>query len=196
MKKIIAVFAGMVIGFSAIVVAQPANFSGSALNPATRVQSDTAAAVANTAILQDQSKIPDQDNRTGYLSVLFDVSKQGGTGSIDIGPVVPVGTVVVGGRAHVVTAFTPAAAATNTVISLQASADLKAAATTLGSVDLVSLIPSTATVSIPEGTNAATASVTFAPIVVTGANSRVTFSFGSTATQGVALVHLDLVKVQ
>ena len=195
MKKFVSVFAGLVVAAS-IVVAQPANFSGSSLNPATRTQSDVASAAANTAILQDQSKIPDQDNRVGYLSVLFDVANQGGTGSVDIGPVVPVGTVVVGGRAHVVTAFTPAAAATNTAFSLQAAGDLKAAATSLGSAGLVSLIPSTASVAIPEGTNSSTASVTFSPIVVTGENSRVTFAFGSTATQGVALVHLDLLKVQ
>lgn len=195
MKKFVSVFAGLIAAAS-IVVAQPANFGGSALNPVTRTQDTLATAAANTAILQDQSKIPDQDNRTGYLSVLFDVSKQGGTGSIDIGPVVPVGTVVVGGRAHVVTPFTPTAAGTNTAFSLQAAGDLKAAATSLASAGLVSLIPSTASVSIPEGTNASTASVTFAPIVVTGANSRVTFAFGSAATQGVALVHLDLIKVQ
>jgi hypothetical protein len=197
MKKfIVSLTAGLITGSALVALAQPANFSGSALNPATRTQSDVATAVANTAILQDQSKIPDQDNRVGYVSVLFDVANQGGTGSIDIGPVVPDGTVVVGGQAHVVTAVAPAAAATNTAISLQASGDLKAAATSIGSAGLVSLIPSTASVSIPSGTNASTASVTFSPIVVTGENSRITFDFGSDATQGVVLVHLDLIKVQ
>jgi len=194
MKKILSVFAVLIVA-SIVAVAQ-SNFNGSDLNPATRTLADDAAAAANTAILQDQSKIPDQDNRVGYLTVLFDVSKQGGTGSISLDPVVPVGTVVVGGRAHVVTAFTPAAAGTNTAIKLQAAGDLKAASTSFASAGLVSLIPSTATVSIPAGTNASTASVSFNPIVVTGASSRVTFEFGSTATQGVALVHLDLIKVQ
>lgn len=195
MKKfIVSLAAGLVAGSSLVAVAQ-SNFGGSALNPATRTLSDVASAAANTAVLQDQSKIPDQDSRVGYLSVLFDVANQGGTGSIDIGPVVPAGTVVVEGRAHVVTPVAPAAAATNTAISLQSSGDIKAAATSLGSAGLVSLIPSTASVTIPGGTNESTAVVSTSPVVVT-ADSTVTFDFGSDATQGVVLVHLDLIKVQ
>jgi hypothetical protein len=185
MKKFIAILSGILLGSAVSVVAQV-----------------------------DQSKLPDQDNRSGYLSVLVDVSVDGGTGSVDVGPVLPAGTAVVGGFAHVVTPFTPAAAATNTAFTIQAAGDLKAVTSTLASAGLVALKPSAGSTFVtgltlqtaPLGTNgnavvtnvvAATgAAISGTPIVVTGANSRVTFAYGSAATQGVALVFLDLVKVQ
>jgi hypothetical protein len=211
MKKIVSVLAGLVIGSASFVIAQPANFSGSALNPATTTQSAIAAAAANPAILQDQSKLPDQDNRSGYLTVLFNVAVDGGSGTVDAGPVIPAGTAVVGGFAHVVTAFTPAAAATNLALTVQAAGDLKPVATSFGTTGLKRLVPSsdvaltlgtTNITTVVDGTTNTYTVLTSAtgavgsPIVVTGSQSQVSFAFGSAATQGVALVHLDLIKVQ
>jgi hypothetical protein len=182
MKKFIAIVSGLLLGAVVSVTAQ-------------EVLSDMAARIANPAVVQDQSKLPNQDNRSGYLSVLVNVAVDGGSGSVDVGPVLPAGTAVVGGYAHVIAPFLPAAAATNTAFTIQAAADLKAVTTSLANAGLVALKPSISTVTIT-ATSATPVVVSSSPIVVTGDNSRVTFVYGSAATSGVALLHLDLIKVQ
>ncbi len=174
MKKFVSVFAGLVAAAS-IVVAQPANFGGSALNPVTRTQSDLATAAANTAILQDQSKLPDQDNRSGYLSVLVNVANDGGSGTVNVGPLIPAGTAVVDGWAHVVTAFTPAAGATNVAFTVASAGDVKPVATSLATTGLKDLVASSFAVT---------------------SEDQLSLVYGNDATQGVVLVHLDLIKVQ
>lgn len=161
----------------------------------TTLLSETAAAVRDTAIVQDQSKLPDQDNRTGYLSFLYNVANDGGTGSINIGPALPAGTAIKSGYAQVITAITPSTA-TNS-FGLLNTTDLMSAGTTLQSTGLKPLnIASAAYV-----TSGSTATNTIlslkAPVVSTAASNQVLLTFtGSAATQGVVYVVLDLFKVQ
>jgi len=235
MKKFIAIVSGLLLG--AVVSAN-----------AQTTLSAVAASIANPAVVQDQSKLPDQDNRTGYLAAWLDVAALGtGSGDIDVGPYIPAGTLVVGGYVHVAQAFLPATATAVTnggALTIQASADLLAAGTSLASTGIKYLKPSAASTFvsavavqsrsitttvyavqvddvldsasnivsavtnivatgtvIPVATNVAvtTASTAYgaAPILVTGATSKVTFNMGAVAaTSGVAFVYLDLIKVQ
>ena len=171
------------------------------LQPDTRTQSALSALARDTSIIQDQSKIPDQDNRTGYLSVLYDVSVHGGSGVIDLGPALPAGVAVVGGFAHVVSAIQPATA-TN-ALHIVAANDLLTAGTTLNSAGLKQLIPGSASftvgpVVIANETNTlVTAASVAAPVVTTADNNQLRLTWtGSAATNGTVFIVLDLIKFQ
>lgn len=185
-----------------------------------------ASSIANTAVVQDQSKLPDQDNRRGYLSVFVDIADLDDvSGAVEVGPYLPEGSLVIGGYAHVVQAVLPATAslATNGSITLQSSADLLAAGTSLGSTGVKYLKPSGAPTllsditpqsvtitningastnlySVVTNITETTASTAYggASILVTGATSKVAFDMGTQVapTSGVILLVLDLIKVQ
>lgn len=148
------------------------------LQPATRTQSALSTLARDTSIIQDQSQIPDQDNRVGYLSAIYNVAVHGGTGVVNLGPEIPVGTAVSRGWIHVVEAIAPATS-TNS-LGVATAVDVLAAGTTLNAVGLK-----------------AAAAVDAAPIVTTADNNQVTLNItGSAATNGVFLVVLELIKLQ
>lgn len=201
--------------------------AGALVASAQQTQSALATSVYNPAVVQDQSKLPDQDNRFGYLATWLDVDAMDlSTGDVDVGPYLPAGTLVVGGYAHVAEAILPATAtlATNGSITIQAAGDLLAVGTDLGTTGIKYLKPSGTgtfvtgitlqTVAVTNSASEANFPATLvtnavvttgstygganAPILVTGATSKVTFNLGSqvAATSGVVFVYLDLIKVQ
>lgn len=119
--------------------------AGALVASAQQTQSALASSVANTAVVQDQSKLPSQDNRQGYLIAWFDVENNtdvAASANVDLGPYLPAGTAVVGGYAHVVEALLPAASATNVAVSIQAAGDLLPAGNQFASTGLKALVPS------------------------------------------------------
>ncbi len=133
--------------------------------------------VRDKSVIQDQSRIPDQDNRSGYAVMIWDFGVQGGAdgSKIKLGPVLPKGTAVIGGYAQVITAV--AGAATDIKFNLVVSEDLKAAATTLATPGFVALKP--------PGT------ALDAAILLT-ADKQVELEFGAAATAGAVLIYLEL----
>ena len=190
MKKIALFLIASLFASAAAFAVTVTNADGTVIT--TTLLSETAAAVRDTAIVQDQSKLPDQDNRTGYLSFLYNVANDGGTGSINIGPALPAGTAIKSGYAQVITAITPSTA-TNS-FGLLNTTDLMPAGTTLQSTGLKPLNIASASYFGPV-TN--TVLSLKAPVVSTAASNQVMLTFtGSAATQGVVYVVLDLFKVQ
>ena len=164
---------GLALSASAATVT---NADGTTFTIATLAE--TAAAERDATVVQDQSKIPDQSNREGYLSYIYDVAADGGSGTVYFGPELGDNVVVVGGFDQVLTAVTPATA-TN-ALGVTAAADVLAAGTTLNATGIDLLAAAAA-----------------APPITASATSRAFVTWtGSTATQGVFLVHMKLVKAQ
>lgn len=163
--------------------------------PAQTLLSTIAAGARDTTVQEDQSKLPDQDNRVGYMSFLYNVADHGGTGTVAIGPALGDNVAIRGGFAQVVTAVTPATA-TNSLGVLNAS-DLLATGTTLQSTGLKALNQASASYVIAAGTATNTILSLKAPIETSSASNQVNVTWtGATATQGVFLVVLDLLKIQ
>ena len=146
---------------------------------------EVAAGVRSASIQEDQSKIPHQDDRVGHISFTYSVAREGGTGVVDIGPQLPVGTAVRGGFVQTTTAVLPVTA--TSAVHVVSANDLLTAGRNMQSTGITML-------------NVATTNtlITLKAPIVTTANARqvkLTWS-GSTATQGVFQIHLDLVKVQ
>ena len=140
--------------------------------------SEVAAGVRDASVVEDQSKVPSDQSREGYLSYIYDVSRDGGSGTVYFGPALGDNVVVVGGFDQVLTAVTPATA-TN-AIGVASAADVLAAGTTLNATGIDLLAAAAA-----------------APPITTAATSRAFLTWtGSAATQGVFLVHMKLVKAQ
>ena len=178
MKKILAI-ASLALVLGALVPAfgvTVTNADGTTFTVATLAE--TAAAERDAAIVEDQSKLPSDQNREGYLSYIYDVAVDGGSGTVYFGPALGDNVVVVGGFDQVLTAVTPATA-TN-AIGVTAAADVLAAGTTLNATGIDLLAAAAA-----------------APPITTAATNRAFLTWtGSTATQGVFLVHMKLVKAQ
>lgn len=193
MKKIALFLIASLFASAAAFAVTVTNTDGTVIT--TPLLSETAASVRNTAIVQDQSKLPDQDNRTGYLSFLYNVANDGGTGSINIGPALPAGTAIKSGYAQVITAIAPATA-TNS-FGLLNTTDLMSGGTTLQSTGLKPLNIASAAYVTSDSTATNTILSLKAPVVSTAASNQVMLTFtGSSATQGVVYVVLDLFKVQ
>lgn len=221
MKKTIqAIVALLVFGLaltaSAVTVT---NADGTTFTVSTLAEA--AAADRDNTIVQAQSKIPDQDNRIGYAIMKYDVAVDGGStaAAVEIGPVIPDNTAIVGGYVYVTTAVLPATA--TQAIHLVAANDLLTAGTTLQSTGLkrlgattaLSAVTATTTVLTNVMYNGITGNVTVAT-GVTGTSGTLTSTLpaapvyatsddqidvtwtGSTATQGVFYVVLDLLYLQ
>jgi hypothetical protein len=146
------------------------------LNPATRTLTQLAALARDVEVIQDQSKLPDQDTRVGYMSALYDFAVHGGSGVIDLGPALPAGTAVVGGVVHVQTALSAGATAALHIVGAN---DVYSAGSGFQSAGLKAVVPTRA-----------------APLLVAAsAKAKLTLS-GTDATAGRILVVLELVKVQ
>ena len=172
MKKLISklVVGCLAFGVAISVFAQ--------LQPDTRTQSALSALVRDTSIIQDQSRLPDQDDRVGYLSAMYNVAVHGGSGVLDLGPKIPAGTVVTRGWVHVVEAIAPATS-TNS-LGIATAVDVLAAGTTLNSTGLK-----------------AAAAVNTTDILTTADNNQLQLNItGSTATNGIFFVVLELIKLQ
>lgn len=207
MKKILQISAAL------IVLALVASVSAQTL------LTTTAAAVRDASVQEDQSKLPDQNSRSGYLMATYDVEVNGGTaGAIDFGPALPDNTAIVGGYIVVTEAVLPSTY-TNSIGFLTAT-DILAAGTALGSTGLV--IPGTSTrlasiasqssiitnmgtgytnvltvvTNVSSTAGAGLTSLIGAPVVSTNATDRLSVTWGAAVTQGVFHVYLDTVKLQ
>lgn len=182
------------------------------------VLSESAATLRDATVLQEQSQIPDQDNRFGYLIAKYDVEVDGGTGAVEFGATIPDNTAVVGGYVYVAEAVLPATA--TQAIHLVSANDLLTAGTTLQSTGLFRLGASTALSAVTlqrqiitnvfndvtnvvpvvtnvVGTSGALASTLPAAPVYSTSDDQIDVTWtGSTATQGVFFVVLDLIKMQ
>ena len=204
--------------FTQILIAAVA-FSLALSASAQTTLSTIAASVRDSAAIEDQSKLPSQENRIGYMSALYDVEVLGGSGAVEFGPALPDNCAVVGGRLIVVEAVLPATA-TN-ALHLQTANDLLAAGTTLQSTGLKTLAAGSyetaptlqyapiltnvfnnvtnvfRAVTNVSSTTVSQSLLSQSPIVTTDATRRATATWtGATATQGVFFVVLDLVKLQ
>ena len=194
MKKLIqftiaALVIGLVASASAVTVT---NADGTTFTVNTL--SEVAAAERVATIVEDQSKLPDQSNRRGYVLAKYDAAVDGGTGAIEIGPALPANCAVLGGYAQVVTAISPATA-TNALHIVSAN-DLMTAGTTLQSTGFKALNQASASYVTPDGVTNTVLSLK-ALIQTANATEKVTLTFtGSTATQGVVYVWLDLLQMQ
>ena len=195
MKKILAIASALLVLGSLVPAfgVTVTNADGTTFTVTTLAE--TAAAERNATIVEDQSRLPDQNNRRGYVLAKYDVAVDGGTGAIEIGPALPDNCAVLGGYAQVVTAILPATA-TNALHIVSAN-DLMTAGTTLQSTGFKALnIASASYATDPAGSTNTVLSLK-APIQTTNATEKVTLTFtGSTATQGVVYVWLDLVQMQ
>ena len=154
-----------------------------------------AATFRDTDIQEDQSKIPDQSNREGYLAYVFDVARDGGSGAIKVGPVLPDNMAIVDGFVQVTTAFTPANATNTVAFSVEGANDLLAA--TQMTAGLHMLNRASASYRIAEGTATNTVVSLKAPVVTTTATRKLTLTFaGAPATNGTAYIWLKLVQAQ
>lgn len=195
MKKFIqftiaALVLGLVASASAVTVT---NADGTTFTVTTL--SEVAAAKRVATIVEDQSKLPDQSNRRGYVLAKYDVAVDGGTGAIEIGPALPDNCAVLGGYAQVVTAILPATA-TNALHIVNAN-DLLTAGTSLQSTGFKALNQASASYINAAGDATNTVLSLKAPIQTANAAEKVTLTFtGSTATQGVVYVWLDLLQMQ
>ena len=164
---------GLAMSASAVTVT---NADGTTFTVATL--GETADSVRDATVVEDQSMLPHQNDREGYLSYVYDVAVDGGSGTVYFGPELGDNVVVVGGFDQVLTAVTPATA-TN-ALGVTAAADVLAAGTTLNATGIDLLAAAAA-----------------APPITTAATNRAFVTWtGSTATQGVFLVHMKLVKAQ
>jgi len=194
MKKILAIASALLV----LGVLSPA-FGVTVTNPdrttfTVATLEETAAAVRDATVVEDQSRLPDQNNRRGYVLAKYDVAVDGGTGAIEIGPALPDNCAVLGGYAQVVTAILPATA-TNALHIVSAN-DLMTAGTTLQSTGFKALNQASASYVTSDGVTNTVLSLK-APIQTTSATEKVTLTFtGSTATQGVVYVWLDLLQMQ
>ena len=195
MKKFIqftiaALVLGLVASASAVTVT---NADGTTFTVNTLPE--VAAAERVATIVEDQSKLPDQSNRRGYVLAKYDAAVDGGTGAIEIGPALPDNCAVLGGYAQVVTAISPATA-TNALHIVSAN-DLMTAGTTLQSTGFKALNQASASYVNAAGDATNTVLSLKAPIQTASATEKVTLTFtGSTATQGVVYVWLDLLQMQ
>ena len=213
-KSILAVLAfGLCLSAQAATVT---NADGTTFT--VNVLSEDAATLRNATVLQEQSKIPDQDNRFGYLVAKYDVEVDGGTGAVEFGATIPDNVAVVGGYVYVAEAVLPATA--TQAIHLVAANDLLAAGTTLQSTGLKRLGASTAlsaltlqtktftnvfngvtnvivaVTNVESTSGALTSTLPAAPVYSTSDDQLDVTWTGSTATQGVFFVVLDLIKMQ
>ncbi len=194
MKKFIQ-FASAALLFGALALSAQAvtvtNADGTTFTVTTL--EEVAAGVRSASIQEDQSKIPHQDDRVGHISFTYSVAREGGTGVVDIGPQLPVGTAVRGGFVQTTTAVLPVTA--TSAVHVVSANDLLTAGRNMQSTGITML--NVASGNYVSGSTTNTLITLKAPIVTT-ANARqvkLTWS-GSTATQGVFQIHLDLVKVQ
>jgi hypothetical protein len=145
------------------------------LTIATRTQTQLAALARDAEIVQDQSRMPSQDIRVGYASMLFDAAVHGSAGVIELGSALPAGVAVVGGVVHVQTALTSGATAALHIVGAN---DVYSAGSGFQTTGLKAVVPSRT-----------------APLLVaTGAKVKLTLS-GTAAAAGKLLVVLELVKV-
>lgn len=137
------------------------------------------ALVRDKKIVHDQSRIPDQGNRSGYAVMIWDFEVHGGANGdkINIGPVLPKGTAVIGGYAQVITAVADGTAATSVKFNLAGDEDIKAAATTLATPGFVAIKPPGAAL---------------ADAILLSEDKQVELEFGAVATAGVVLIYLEL----
>ena len=181
---------GFVASASAVTVT---NADGTTFTVATL--SEVAAGARDASIVEDQSRLPDQNNRRGYVLAKYDVAVSGGTGAIEIGPALPDNCLVLNGYAQVVTAILPATA-TN-ALSIVSADDLMKAGTTLQSTGFKPLNIASASYVAAAGNPTNTVLSLKAPIQTASAAEKVTLTLtGSTATQGVVYVYLDLLQMQ
>lgn len=178
MKKITqSLIALLVLGFVASAsAATVTNADGTTFTVTTL--SEVAAAERSAAIAEDQSKLPSQENRGGYLYYVYDVARDGGSGTVQIGPDLGDNVIAHAGFAQVITAVLPATA-TNS-LGINTAVDVLAAGTTF---QATGIDPLAAVVSVPVLTDAATDALS------------VTWT-GATATQGVFAIYLELIKGQ
>jgi hypothetical protein len=196
MKKFIPFLVIALLGLGALSAsaATQTNADGSVVTVTTL--GETAAAERSIDIMQDQSKLPGQDSRSGYLYYVYNVATDGGSNStVYVGPALPDNCVVLGGYAQVITAVTPATAANS--MGIAAAADLLAVGTTLNSTGLKALNQASANYIISGGTATNTVLSLKAPIAITTATNRLQFAWtGSAPTNGTIAVWLDLVQGQ
>lgn len=180
MKKFIQ-FASAALLFGALALSAQAvtvtNADGTTFTVTTL--EEVAAGVRSASIQEDQSKLPSQENRIGYLSYVYDVARDGGSGTVQIGPDLGDNVIAHAGFVDVITAVTPATA-TNSLGITGSAANILAAGTTLNATGIDALA---AVVSTPVKTDEATDSL------------NITWT-GSTATQGVFHVILELIQGQ
>lgn len=196
MKKFLQ-YAAVLLAFALVVPAAMATTVTNADGTTFTVPllSETASTTRDATINQDQSKLPTQDSRQGYLVAKYDVAVDGGSGTIYLGPALPDNCVILDGYAQVVTAILPATA-TN-ALSIVSADDLLTAGTTLQSTGFKALNQASAAYIISGGTATNTVLSLKAPIQTATATNKVALTFtGSTATQGVVYVYLDLVQMQ
>lgn len=154
----------------------------------TNTLATQAAAYRDSTIIADQNQIPDQDNRSGYLFVVYNFAKHGGAvGTYALSDALPNNTYVKDGYVQVITPISPA---TSTgALSVVTSGDLIAEGTTLQSAGITAVTPGSLTSGVTNGVNAG--------IVTATSTNRVEFSItGSAATAGVFVVRLNLDQVQ
>jgi hypothetical protein len=194
MKKILAIASALLV-LGALVPAFGATVTNADGTTFTiNTLEETAAAGRVATIVEDQSRLPDQNNRRGYVLAKYDVAVDGGTGAIEIGPALPDNVAVLGGYAQVVTAILPATA-TNALHIVNAN-DLLTAGTSLQSTGFKALNQASASYVTPDSVTNTVLSLK-APIQTASATEKVTLTLtGSTATQGVVYVWLDLVQMQ
>ncbi len=188
MKKLIQfTIAALVLGLVASATAQ--------LVPDPVTLDARAATFRDTDIQEDQSKIPDQSDRVGYLSFTYSVPRDGGTGVIDIGPLLPVGTAVRGGFVQTTTAVLPETA--TSAVHVVSANDLLPAGRNMQATGVTLLnVASASYATDPAGSTNTVLSLK-APLVTTASARQVKLTWsGSTATTGVFQIYLDLVKVQ
>ena len=213
-KSILAVLAfGLCLSAQAATVT---NADGTTFT--VNVLSESAATLRDATVLQEQSQIPDQDNRFGYLIAKYDVEVDGGTGAVEFGATIPDNVAVVGGYVYVAEAVLPATA--TQAIHLVSANDLLTAGTTLQSTGLKRLGASTAlsaltlqtktftnvfndvtnvivaVTNVASTSGALTSTLPAAPVYSTSDDQLDVTWTGSTATQGVFFVVLDLIKMQ
>lgn len=195
-----------ILGILATVLTAGALF---AQTQTTNTLATQAAAYRDATIIQDQSKIPDQDNRVGYLFAWYDVAKHGGAvGTVALSEALPDNTLIRDGYVQVIT---PIAPATSTgAVGVVTAGDLIADGTTLQTAGFYDIVPNVwsittaSTNAVEDGAHSATnlvlVSATIAQaadIQLATATNRVEFDIsGSAATQGVFAVYLDLIYAQ
>jgi hypothetical protein len=194
MKKILAIASALLV-LGALVPAFGATVTNADGTTFTiNTLEETAAAGRVATIVEDQSRLPDQNNRRGYVLAKYDYAVHGGTGAIEFGPALPDNVAVLGGYAQVVTAILPATA-TNALHIVNAN-DLLTAGTSLQSTGFKALNQASASYVTPDSVTNTVLSLK-APIQTASATEKVTLTLtGSTATQGVVYVWLDLVQMQ
>ena len=165
------------------------------LQPATRTQSALGALVRDVSIVEEQSNIPDQSSRVGYLIARYDVATDGGAqGAYQIGPELPVGMLVVGGYAQVVTGF--ATNTTRVALSVQTANDLLSA-TDVSSPGVHRLAPSDKSFVVPITPDGDTVTTLASPIQIATTPKRVTVTVSEAdATSGTLFVYLELMYLQ